>query len=113
MPYNSTHDRENPADTVGRCFTKSIPARDLDITFGTWKERGLFLLNRLCTSYSLSSEESDDVKRHFTGLWIDVFAIAKNGCLMTKEDPVYESPRDPRGFVPETIEDLGSYKGYY
>jgi hypothetical protein len=113
LPYSNTHDRENPADVAGRCFTKSIPARDLDIAFGTWKERGLFLVNRLCTSYNLVSSESDTVVRHFKGLWIDVFSIAKNGCLVTKEDPVYESPRDPKGHVPEDVEELGPYKGYY
>ena len=53
IPYNNTHDRENPADTVARCFTKSMPPRDLDIIFGTWKTRGIALLHRLCTSYIL------------------------------------------------------------
>lgn len=113
LPYNTTHDRENPADIAGRCFTKSIPMRDLDITFGTWKDRGLVLVSRLCTSYNLSSSESDEIQNKFTGLWIDVFSIAKNACIVTKEDPVYESPRDPKGFTPEDIQDLGSYKGYY
>lgn len=113
IPYNNTHDRENPADTVARCFTKSMPMRDLDITFGTWKERGLNLLNRLCTSYSLSGNESEQATAHFTRLWSDVFDIAKNNCVPAKKDSDHGSPRDPRGFMPGKVEGLGSYDGYY
>ena len=112
-PYNNTHDRENPADTVGRCFTKSIPPRDLDIIFATWKTRGLSLLNKLCTSYNLSSSESEKVLRHFTMLWSDVFDIAKGACSPPEKAPEYGSPRDPKGVMPPKVEDLGEYKGYY
>lgn len=112
-PYNNTHDRENPADTVARCFTKSMPMRDLDIIFATWKNRGLSLLNRLCTSYSLSSNESEKAMRHFTMLWTDVFDIAKTVCPPPEKAPEYGSPRDPRGFTNPKVEGLGEYKGYY
>jgi hypothetical protein len=113
IPYNNTHDRENPADTVGRCFTKSIPPRDLDIIFGTWKTRGLSLLNKLCTSYKLSSNESEKAARHFTMLWSDVFDIAKGACSPPEKAPEYGSPRDPKGVMPSEVEELGEYKGYY
>jgi hypothetical protein len=113
LQYNNTHDRENPADTVARCFTKSMPIRDLDITFGTWKQRGVALLNRLCTSYSFSSSESETAMRHFTKLWSDVFEIAKNSCIPPEKAPEYGSPRDPRGFTPESVEELGPYTGYF
>jgi hypothetical protein len=113
LPYNNSHDRENPADTVARCFTKSMPLRDLDITFGTWKQRGLSLLNRLCTSYSLSSGESEQATRHFTTLWSDVFDIAKKVCIPADKSAEYGSPRDPRGFINKSIEALGAYTGYY
>jgi hypothetical protein len=114
LPYNNTHDRENPADTVARCFTKSIPPRDLDITFGTWKKRALTLINRLCTSYKLSGRESENLVNHFNNLWIDVFAIAKNACVPSSQDgSSFVSPRDVKGFTPETVEELGPYTGYY
>ena len=64
LPYSNTHDRENPADTVGRCFTKGIPPRDLEITFTTWSTRGLLLISRLCTSYSFTSGESDTAVKY-------------------------------------------------
>ena len=113
LPYNNAHDRENPADTVARCFTKSMPPRDLDITFGTWKQRGLILLSRLCTSYSLSSGESERATKYFTNVWTDVFDIAKNSCFAPPSAPEYGSPRDPRGFTPESVQELGTYTGYY
>ena len=113
IAYNNTHDRENPADTLARCFTKSIPPRDLDITFGTWKQRGLVLLKRLCTSYSLSPDEKEQATRNFNSVWMDVFSIAKNACSPPEKAPEYESPRDPKARMPEDLEDLGPYTGYY
>jgi len=113
LPYNNSHDRENPADTVARCFSKSMPIRDLDITFGTWRQRGISLVNRLCTSYNLSSSESEKVMMHFTSLWQDVFSVAKNACVPAEKAPEYGSPRDPRAVIPEKVQGLGPYNGYY
>ena len=113
VPYNNSHDRENPADTVARCFTKSIPPRDLDITFGTWKQRGLVLLNKLCTSYNLSPSETENATQNFTGVWIDVFSIAKNACSPPPEAATNESPRDVKGLTPVSVDELGPYNGYY
>ena len=112
IPYNNTHDRENPADTVARCFTKSMPPRDLDITFGTWKQRAHALVKRLCTSYRLSPSESDKVTRNFNALWMDVFSIAKNSCSPPEKEEK-GSPRDPKGHMPEEVGELGPYTGYY
>lgn len=113
LSYSNTHDRENPADTVARCFTKSIPPRDLDITFATWKERAMVLISRLCTSYKLSSSDSDNAMQLFMGVWNDVFSIAKNACSPPPKAPEYESPRDPRGHTPESVDELGPYTGHY
>ena len=113
IPYNNSHDRENPADTVARCFTKSMPPRDLDIIFATWKTRGLSLSDRLCTSYKLSKGETEKIRRHFTMLWSDVFDVAKGACLASEKAPEYGSPRDPKGHIPVKVEELGEYKGYY
>jgi hypothetical protein len=113
IPYNTTHDRENPADTVARCFTKSIPPRDLEISFDTWKKRAMVLLSRLCTSYNITDPESARIKNSFDSLWMDVYSIAQGACTPPLKAPAYGSPRDPKPFLPETIEDLGPYKGYY
>ena len=112
LPYSNTHDRENPADTVARCFTKGIPPRDLDITFATWKTRGILLINRLCTSYNLSKAESNKATDYFMRCWSDCFDVAKTVCL-TDNRVSTGSPRDPKGVTPEAVKDLGPYDGYY
>ena len=112
LPYSNTHDRENPADTVGRCFTKGIPPRDLDITFATWKDRATLLINRLCTSYNLSKAESEEAANYFMRCWSDCFDIAKTVCLKDNKVPT-RSPRDPKGVTPEAVKGLGTYDGYY
>jgi len=112
LPYQNTHDRENPADLVARCFNKTIPPRDLDISFATWKNRGLELLGRCCTSFNLNNEEAEQAKRYFMGVWTDVFAIAK-GVSTPPEKASSDSPRDTPGFTPESIQSHGPYKGYY
>lgn len=112
LPFSTSHDRENPADTVARCFTNSLPPRDLDIAFETWRDRGLTLLDRLCTSFSLSNSESDKAKNDFMSLWSDTYDIARSVCVPCKK-PEVSSPRDPKGFTPESIKDLGTYLGYY
>lgn len=113
IPFNTTHDRENPADTVARCFTRSIPPRDLEISFNTWKTRALVLISRLCTSYDLNTTEAANVKDLFNTVWLDVFSIAQGACTPPLKAPEYGSPRDPKPFLPEAVEDLGCYKGYY
>jgi hypothetical protein len=112
IPYNNTHDRENPADTVARCFTKSIPSRDLDISFETWRDRGLVLLSRLCTSYNLSDSEERDAKNNLMSCWSDSYDVARTVCT-PNTPPSQGSPRDPKGFTPEAVKELGPYKGYY
>lgn len=114
LPYNTSHDREPVANTVARCFTKTIPIRDIDITFLTFKDRGLVLLNKSCTSYNLSNDESDRAKRFFLACLMETFTLAKKVCTpsgsTTKES---ENPRDLKGLMAEKIKDLGEYKGYY
>ena len=112
-PYNNSHDRENPADTVARCFTKSIPLRDLQINFNTWKERALVLISRLCTSYNFSSRETDNAIQLFNTAWSDVFSVAKEVCLPSEKGPETNSPRDPKAYSKQTVSEPSEYKGYY
>ena len=80
--------------------------------FATWKQRGLVLLGKLCTSYNLSRGESEQVRKYFMAVWKDVFDIAKNVCL-EKKSAKEGSPRDLGGLISEKIAELGTYTGYY
>jgi hypothetical protein len=82
LPFSTSHDRENPAETVSRCFTKSIPPRDLEISFTTWRERGLSLLDRLCTSFSLTKAEENSAKKNFMVLWITCVQFVRGRCIL-------------------------------
>jgi hypothetical protein len=112
IPFVTLHDREYIGDTVGRCFSNSLPPRDLDIIFTTWKDRGLTLVDKLCTSYNLTDSESRSLNHDFMSVWSDSYDVARNVCVPSKKSDS-SSPRDPKGFMPETIRDLGTYLGYY
>ena len=113
LPFSTSHDRENPAETVSRCFSKSIPPRDLEISFTTWRERGLNLLDRLCTSYNLSNSEESSAKKNFMSVWFDTYNVARGVCSPDEDVSNKPSPRDPKGFITETVKSLGQYTGYY
>lgn len=112
LQYTTSHDRQSVADTVARCFTKSVPMRDLDISFATWKDRGLALLRKLCTSYNLTDQESQRAKGFFLGCWNETFSMAKEVCT-SKQAAESANPRDLHGYVSDKIKELGEYTGYY
>jgi hypothetical protein len=112
LQYTTSHDRETVADTVARCFTKSVPMRDLDISFETWKQRGFTLLKKLCTSYNLTNEESERAKRFFKACWMDTYVVAKGVCSPPELNES-AGPRDLGGLISDKIRELGTYSGYY
>lgn len=115
QPFANTHDREPVAETTARCFAKTIPARDLDISFGTWRDRTNDLLRRLCTASKLSEAQSSAQEQRFTKLWSDVYDVAKGACL--KGEPTIAGmpagPRDPAPFMPAGVGEISPYEGYY
>ncbi len=112
--YATSMDLEPVAETTARCFAKTIPARDLDLSLEKWSKRGMVLLRRLCTSGNLSEGEARQVEAIFDSLIRDVSEIAKSVCL-SGEPKVggVPTPRDPSGFTDPTLQELGPYKGYY
>jgi hypothetical protein len=112
LPFVTIHDREYIGDTVGRCFSNSLPPRDLDIIFETWRDRGLSLLDKLCTSYDLSDSEAMSAKNNFMSVWSDTYDVARTVCIPCSKGEK-SSPRDPKGFMHESIRDLAGYFGYY
>lgn len=112
LPFSTYHDRENLGDTTSRCFSKTIPPRDLEISFTTWRERAFLLLHKLCTSFSLTEQEETIVKKHFMSTWFDTYTIARDVCLAA-EPTTNTSPRDLKGLMAESLRNQGEYKGYY
>jgi hypothetical protein len=108
------HDLEPVAETAARCFSKTIPSRDIEIALDKWNVRGKMLLNRLCTSYSLRTTEQEKMLKMFKSVIDDIKDIMNSVCL--KGDGVIAGMPTPRmvdGREPDTNAYLAQYKGYY
>lgn len=111
VDFATAHDREAVADTVARCFNKTIPQRDLEITLDTWKERGDALVKRLAVQANLSASEVQNVKDLFSRAWAECQNVARSQCLAGEPTIVGEfQPRQPREFSPGVLDTYGEYK---
>jgi hypothetical protein len=115
QPYANSHDREAVAEVAAMCLAKTIPERDLDIVFGTWRDRGNVLIRRLCTIASLTEAEAKKAEELFAGAWRDVYDVAKGRCLVSPSEAMYAtgSPHDAQPNTTANVEDLAEYKGYF
>jgi hypothetical protein len=115
QPYANSHDREAVAEVASMCLAKTIPERDLDIVFGTWRDRGNVLIRRLCTIANLTEAEAKKAEELFAGAWRDVYDVAKGRCLAAPSEALYAtgSPHDAQPSMTADVEDLAEYKGYY
>lgn len=114
QPYNTSHDIEPVSETTARCLAKTIPPRDLNISFDKWTTRGSFLVKRLCGAVGLTQAESDKANALFAAVIADVSDVANSQCLVGEilidGKP---GPRDVGGYVTSDLLELREYKGYY
>lgn len=109
----ATHmDIQPVADLTARCFSKTIPERDLDIQYQKWRDFGLKMVKRLCTAGQLSEEEVQKAEELFLTAWKDAYDVSTVQCLKTITDEKV-SERDVKPHTPEEIKDLREYDGYY
>ena len=114
QPFNTSLDLEPVAETCARCFAKTIPKRDLDLSFEKWTTRGSFLLRRLCTSFTFNEADKAAAADLFSKVLADVKDVAYSKCL--KGDAVIAGQPAPRmvsGYEPEGNILLREYNGYY
>ena len=113
--FETAHDRINTAEVCGMCFTHSIPARDLDIVFITWRDRGRVLLRKLCTEANLTEPDVVQMEAQFNALWSDVYEIAKSRCLKTDFSLQNGGATggDVGAYEPTQLKDLRSYENKY
>lgn len=113
-PFSTMHDLEPVAETAARCFAKSIPVRDIEIAVDKWSTRGKMLLNRLCTSYSLTSSVQENTLKLFNSVISDITDVMKTVCLKGESSIAgMPTPRMVEGKEPGENSYLGEYKGYY
>jgi hypothetical protein len=113
--FETAHDRINVAEVCGMCLNQTIPSRDLDIVFATWRDRGRVLLRKLCTEAQLDEKGFVRVEELFNKAWSDVYDIAKSRCLKTdfSKQNGGSTGGDVGAYEPEDLKDLRAYTNKY
>jgi hypothetical protein len=111
----ATHmDIQPVADLVGRCFSKTIPERDLSIQFIKWRDFGGDLIRRLCTATNMTDAEHSKAEQLFLAAWKDAYDVASIQCLSGPPQGPYKTSRhEPAASTDEGDESLRPYDGYY
>ena len=78
LPYSTMHDREPVGELVARCLSKTIPQRELDITFETLRNRGQSLIYRLAKQ---AGKDTAVAAQQFASIWNTVYETAKQQCI--------------------------------
>ena len=109
----ATHQDIQPlGDLTGRCFSKTIPERDLSLQCIKWREAGLTLIHRLCTEGNLSESEVVSAEGKFKALLNDVQEVAYTQCLTVL--PKEKKGRfDPDPMTTADVDALRKYDGLY
>lgn len=110
QPYATAHDIEPVAETTARCFSKTIPERDLNLIIDKWGSRGEVLLRRLCTEYEITPKDNVRLVGLFKKALNDLSDLAKGQCFAS---PMEEQGRPLAGYESSNLKDLGTYKGYF
>jgi hypothetical protein len=109
----ATHmDIQPVADLTARCFTKTIPERDLSIQFIKWRDFGLDMVRRLCTAADFGEGQVQQAEKLFLTAWNDAYDVASIQCLKTITDEKL-SPHEAAPRTPENVMNLRQYDGYY
>ncbi len=112
IPYSTLHDRIPVPDIAGQCNSKTIPARDLAITFNTWSNRAKFLFRRLAAGANITQAEAAKLEGKLLASLQDVYEIAKSECLGAVPAGKM-NPRDAQPYTPDELTEHGMYSGYY
>lgn len=113
--FETAHDRINVAEVCAMCLSQTIPSRDLDIIFATWRDRGRVLLRKLCTEAQLNEEQVARLEALFNKAWNDVYEISKSKCLKTdfSKQNGGQVLGDVGAYEPEDLKDLRAYTNKY
>lgn len=111
----ATHQDIQPvADLTGRCFSKTIPERDLSVQFIKWRDTAMDLIRRLCTAAQMTEAEVAKTEKLFTNAWKDVYNVAQTNCLSGLPKGIYATgPHDPSPSSDAIDGDLRPYDGLY
>ena len=113
--FETAHDRINVAEVCAMCLSQTIPSRDLDIIFATWRDRGKVLLRKLCTEAQLNEAGVQKLEALFNKAWNDVYDISKSRCLKTdfSKQNGGSTGGEVGAYEPEDLKDLREYTNKY
>ena len=109
--YETAHDRIPVAELCGMCLNQTVGARDLDISFATWRDRANVLMRKLCTEANLSESDVVKVEKLFVALYDDVYHLSTSKCLKT--DVSKQNSGDVSGYLPENLVNRREYEYKY
>ena len=109
--YETAHDRVAVAELCGMCLNQTVGARDLDISFATWRDRANVLIRKLCTEANLSESDVVKVEKLFSAIYDDVYHLSTSRCLKT--DINKQNSGDVSGYLPENLVNRREYEYKY
>jgi hypothetical protein len=116
QPFSTAHDLEPVAETTARCFAKTIPQRDLELSLEKWGTRGTFLIKRLCTAQNMSVEDEKATLELFGSIMYEIGSVATAVCCNASAGATIAGQpvgRGAGGFEPPVLNNLRKYEGYY
>ena len=114
--FETAHDRVAVAELCGMCLNQTVGARDLDISFATWRDRANVLMRKLCTEANLSENDVVKAEKLFTSLYNDVYHLSTSKCLKTDfsaQNGGSVAGGDVSGYFPENLVNRREYEYKY
>jgi hypothetical protein len=112
LEFNTQQDIQPIGDLTGRCFSKSIPERDLNLQIIKWRNSGSTLIHRLCTTSGLSEGQVRKAEKLFGALINDIEGVSSAKCISSL--PKEQKGRfDPEPSTTPDLVGLRNYDGLY
>jgi len=109
--FETAHDRVAVAELCGMCLNQSVGARDLDISFATWRDRANVLIRALSIEAHLAEKDVVKAEKLFAALYDDVYHLSTSKCLKT--DVGMHNGGDVSGYLPENMVNRRTYEYKY
>jgi hypothetical protein len=109
--FEAAHDRVAVSDLCGMCLNHTVGARDLDISFSTWRDRANVLMRKLSTAAHLAEKDVVKAEKLFAALYDDIYHLSTSKCL--KNDVGAHTDGDVSGYLPENLVNRREYEYKY
>jgi hypothetical protein len=112
LSFVTQQDIQPIGDLTGRCFSKTIPERDLSLQIIKWRDSGKVLIHRLCTQSNLSERQVKSAENLLSSVISDIEDVSRTQCLGSL--PKAEGGRfDPEPVTMKDVDGLRKYDGLY